>query len=289
MAATLVDMGTQDRRADKDADFSAYMSARQPALYRTAYLLAGDHAGAEDLLQTAFAKLYLSWDKDPRPRRARRLRPPRHGQRAQLAVAPGVEAPRARHRQTARVRHPRRVRRRDGRCALVLRPDPPAEAARGGRAPLLRAAERGRDRRHCSGSRSARSSRRPAAPSRDCAPAHPAPSTPTSPETTHDEPHSPRGPGPRRPAPPGRPAPALPLHSGRRPHPRPSHPAPPRPRGRSRRRRRAGHRDPGRPHRDRAGPAQRRAPATQPPAPSITGRSSSTRAPPEVVDDLPCR
>jgi RNA polymerase sigma-70 factor (sigma-E family) len=48
---------------DKDADFSAYMSARQPALYRTAYLLAGDHAGAEDLLQNAFAKLYLSWDR----------------------------------------------------------------------------------------------------------------------------------------------------------------------------------------------------------------------------------
>ena len=59
----LVDMGAQDSRTDKDADFSAYMSARQPALYRTAYLLAGDHAGAEDLLQNAFAKLYLSWDK----------------------------------------------------------------------------------------------------------------------------------------------------------------------------------------------------------------------------------
>ena len=54
MSATLVDMGAQDGRgdlSDKDADFSAYMSARQPALYRTAYLLAGDHAGAEDLLQ----------------------------------------------------------------------------------------------------------------------------------------------------------------------------------------------------------------------------------------------
>ena len=66
MSATLVDMGEQDRPGDlsgKDAEFSAYMSARQPALYRTAYLLAGDHAGAEDLLQTAFAKLYLSWDR----------------------------------------------------------------------------------------------------------------------------------------------------------------------------------------------------------------------------------
>lgn len=63
MTATLVVMGSRERRADKDADFSAYMSARQAALYRTAYLLAGDHATAEDLLQNAFAKLYLSWDK----------------------------------------------------------------------------------------------------------------------------------------------------------------------------------------------------------------------------------
>ena len=67
MTATLVGMGSQDgstdKGLDKDADFSAYMSARQAALYRTAYLLAGDHAGAEDLLQNAFAKLYLSWDR----------------------------------------------------------------------------------------------------------------------------------------------------------------------------------------------------------------------------------
>jgi RNA polymerase sigma-70 factor (sigma-E family) len=71
VTATLVDMGVPrrevdkkvDKDADKDADFSAYMSARQPALYRTAYLLAGDHASAEDLLQVAFAKLYLSWDR----------------------------------------------------------------------------------------------------------------------------------------------------------------------------------------------------------------------------------
>ena len=75
MTATLVDVAAHEHpvgredgrevgtRADKDADFSAYMAARQPALYRTAYLLAGDHASAEDLLQTAFAKLYLSWDR----------------------------------------------------------------------------------------------------------------------------------------------------------------------------------------------------------------------------------
>jgi RNA polymerase sigma-70 factor (sigma-E family) len=47
----------------KDADFTAYFTARQPALMRTAYLLTGDQASAEDLVQESFAKLYLSWDK----------------------------------------------------------------------------------------------------------------------------------------------------------------------------------------------------------------------------------
>ena len=50
-------------RASRDQEFSAYMAARQPALLRTAYLLTGDHAGAEDLVQAALAKLYLSWDR----------------------------------------------------------------------------------------------------------------------------------------------------------------------------------------------------------------------------------
>jgi RNA polymerase sigma-70 factor (sigma-E family) len=48
---------------DRDAEFSAYMSARQPSLLRTAYLLTGDRHTAEDLVQTALAKLYLSWDR----------------------------------------------------------------------------------------------------------------------------------------------------------------------------------------------------------------------------------
>jgi RNA polymerase sigma-70 factor (sigma-E family) len=51
------------RRQDKDAEFSAYMAARQPSLLRTAYLLTGDRHTAEDLVQTSLAKLYLSWDK----------------------------------------------------------------------------------------------------------------------------------------------------------------------------------------------------------------------------------
>ncbi len=48
---------------DRDAEFSSYMAARQPSLLRTAYLLTGDRHTAEDLVQTALAKLYLSWDK----------------------------------------------------------------------------------------------------------------------------------------------------------------------------------------------------------------------------------
>lgn len=56
-----VDVG--ERAAARDADFSAYMSARQPALLRTAYLLTGERHSAEDLVQVALAKLYLSWDK----------------------------------------------------------------------------------------------------------------------------------------------------------------------------------------------------------------------------------
>jgi len=49
--------------ATRDRDFSSYMEARQPSLLRTAYLLSGDRHTAEDLVQVAFAKLYLSWDK----------------------------------------------------------------------------------------------------------------------------------------------------------------------------------------------------------------------------------
>jgi RNA polymerase sigma-70 factor (sigma-E family) len=51
------------RAAPRDAEFAEYMAARQPSLLRTAYLLTGDRHTAEDLVQTALAKLYLSWDR----------------------------------------------------------------------------------------------------------------------------------------------------------------------------------------------------------------------------------
>ena len=44
-------------------DFRSYVAARSPALMRTAYMLSGNRADAEDLLQTALAKTYLAWDR----------------------------------------------------------------------------------------------------------------------------------------------------------------------------------------------------------------------------------
>ena len=65
LAGTGVTMTGQqpDRATSRDADFAAYMQARQASLLRTAYLISGDRHTAEDLTQTAFAKLYLAWDK----------------------------------------------------------------------------------------------------------------------------------------------------------------------------------------------------------------------------------
>lgn len=44
-------------------EFRAYVTARSAGLLRTAYLLTGSRADAEDLLQTALAKTYLAWDR----------------------------------------------------------------------------------------------------------------------------------------------------------------------------------------------------------------------------------
>ncbi|MCW2607476.1 MAG: polymerase, sigma-24 subunit, subfamily [Frankiales bacterium] len=45
------------------AQFRAWVVARSPALLRTAYLLTGSRADAEDLLQTSLAKTYLAWGR----------------------------------------------------------------------------------------------------------------------------------------------------------------------------------------------------------------------------------
>lgn len=54
--------------ADQDAEpgpvpFASFVGARGQALQRTAYLLTGDWALAEDLLQTALARSYPRWDR----------------------------------------------------------------------------------------------------------------------------------------------------------------------------------------------------------------------------------
>jgi RNA polymerase sigma-70 factor (sigma-E family) len=46
-----------------DPEFRDYVRSRSRALLRTAYLLTGNMADAEDLLQSALAKTYLAWDR----------------------------------------------------------------------------------------------------------------------------------------------------------------------------------------------------------------------------------
>lgn len=54
------------RTADRDAAFTEFVLARQTHLRRVAYTICGDWTLADDLLQTALAKLYAAW---PRLRR----------------------------------------------------------------------------------------------------------------------------------------------------------------------------------------------------------------------------
>lgn len=53
--------GRPDR--DKDAQFSAFVTASYPSLCRTAYLVLGDHHAAEDVVQAALVGLYRRWSK----------------------------------------------------------------------------------------------------------------------------------------------------------------------------------------------------------------------------------
>ncbi|MEO5662233.1 MAG: SigE family RNA polymerase sigma factor [Nocardioides sp.] len=46
-----------------DGEFTEFVQASWPALYRTAYLLLGDRELAEDLAQTALAKTYAAWSR----------------------------------------------------------------------------------------------------------------------------------------------------------------------------------------------------------------------------------
>ena len=48
-------------RGPSDAEYEQFVHTAWASLYRTAYLMLGDHASAEDLVQTALAKTYASW------------------------------------------------------------------------------------------------------------------------------------------------------------------------------------------------------------------------------------
>jgi RNA polymerase sigma-70 factor (sigma-E family) len=54
-------------RSLTDEEFTEFVHAAWPGLYRTAYLMLGEHQLAEDLVQAALAKTYAAWRtvKDP--------------------------------------------------------------------------------------------------------------------------------------------------------------------------------------------------------------------------------
>ena len=49
--------------SDRDGAFADYFAARSGAMRGTAYLLCGDWHRAEDLVQAAFTKLYVNWNR----------------------------------------------------------------------------------------------------------------------------------------------------------------------------------------------------------------------------------
>jgi RNA polymerase sigma-70 factor (sigma-E family) len=51
-------------RSSREAtEFSEFMSARSASLFRTAYLIVGDHQLAQDLLQESLVKTYIAWPR----------------------------------------------------------------------------------------------------------------------------------------------------------------------------------------------------------------------------------
>ena len=61
-------MSTRGRPSD--AEYAEFVHVSWPRLYRTAYLLVGDHGLAEDLVQTALARTYVAWPRIDDPNAA---------------------------------------------------------------------------------------------------------------------------------------------------------------------------------------------------------------------------
>jgi len=51
------------RRASDVTAFTEFVEARSPSLFRTAYLMVGDHQLAQDLLQEALVKTLVAWPR----------------------------------------------------------------------------------------------------------------------------------------------------------------------------------------------------------------------------------
>ncbi len=69
-AGPAVARSVQGEAMDERPDFDEFVLARSGRLLRTAYLLTGDHALAEDLLQTALTKSWFAWQRiagEPEP------------------------------------------------------------------------------------------------------------------------------------------------------------------------------------------------------------------------------
>jgi len=61
---TTWEVGVRGSREREAAEFTEWVTVRQPALRRTAYLLcAGDGHAADDLTQATLAKLYVAWGR----------------------------------------------------------------------------------------------------------------------------------------------------------------------------------------------------------------------------------
>ena len=137
---------TMTKQAQDAPSFEEYAATAWPWLYRCSYLLAGNHADAEDLAQQTLLQAYRSWGKVSRAdqpkaylrRMLTNLHISQHRPRSSQA--------RAAHRRTARapLRPARGTRGADG--AVAAHRLAPTTAARGDRAALLRGAERARDR-----------------------------------------------------------------------------------------------------------------------------------------------
>ncbi|MER7705247.1 SigE family RNA polymerase sigma factor [Kitasatospora sp. NPDC097605] len=51
------------KKAERDAEFNAFVTGAWPRLIRTAFLLTGDRYLAEDVVQTALERTYVAWGR----------------------------------------------------------------------------------------------------------------------------------------------------------------------------------------------------------------------------------